>query len=311
MRFRRILRWLALPVALAFNGCSGPVDSSCPTPAVESPVNEPAGDCSMAAPTPCMRYRIELMGNPSMDPALQAKYIAKFGSACYLSEADTFDCFFKTPEKACEMGVLVPDVVGASAYDKTHPECKKADNGIDYWRQIGPNIANKMNVFYAEAKRETPLIDVNGVRTAVNGPYRDVPEPPVVKVGGDFRCPSGMFNAEGKSITQRDWLVEVNKKAHGGEIHSDLAGFTYLCDDGCGNRTICTEPLVLNETGGGPNAAQVHHEVRKTDQRSCVWGTNSNRNAVVISARLNKHLYNTYPTAAEVIQVNKVPPYTP
>jgi hypothetical protein len=94
-------------------------------------------------------------------------------------------------------------------------------------------------------------------------------------------------------------------------IHSDLAGFTYPCEDDCGKPKVCTEPLILNTTGKDPNAAQVHHEVRKTDQRGCPWGTNSNRNAVVISARLNKHLYNNYPSAAEVIQVNKVPPYAP
>lgn len=300
-----------LPVLFVWPiACGAPAASECAVTTLDPPVDEVPADCTTAVEKPCMRYRPELLGN-LMDPVIRAKYIAKLGPACYVSEADTFDCFYKTPEKACEMGIFVPDVVGAAAYDPKYPECHKADNGTDYWRQTGSDTANRFNVFFAEAPRETPLIDVNGVRTPIDGPYRDLPEPPVVKVGGDFKCASGMFKATGESMTQREWLLDVNKKAHGGEIHSDLAGFRYQCDDACGKTTTCTEPLVLNLTKGSPDAAQVHHEVRKTDRRGCLWGTNSNRNAVVISARLNKHLYNTYPTAAEVIQVNKVPPYKP
>ena len=42
-----------------------------------------------------MRYHIPLVGNPSTDVALRSKYIAAFGTACYMSEFDTFDCFYK------------------------------------------------------------------------------------------------------------------------------------------------------------------------------------------------------------------------
>jgi len=257
-----------------------------------------------------MLYRIQLLGNPKDDAALRAKYIAKFGSACYMSEANTFDCFYKDPQDACKNGVLVPDVVGAAAYDKTYPCVENKVTG-NYTRQVGSDSKNVMTVYFENAPRETPLIDVNGVPTAIHGPYRDVPEPLTVKVGGTFNCASGMLDTTGKPIRQREWLLGVNKKAHGGAIQSDLAGFTYPCDDDCGKRTTCTEPLVLTAVNGDPNAPQVHHEVRKTDQRGCPWGTNSNRNAVVISARLNKHLYNNYPSAAEVMRVNNVPPYMP
>ena len=291
--------------------CVAPVDSACPTPAVDPPVEEPAGDCSMPTVKRCKLYRIQLLGNPVDDPVLRANYIKNFGSACYMSEAGTFDCFYKDPLKACADGVLVPDVYGAAEYDKTHPACLKVPGTEDYWRQVGPDPSIKIDITFTEAPRETPLIDVNGVPTAINGPYRDVPEPPIVKVGGDFKCASGMFDAEGLSMTQREWILEVNRKAHNGVIHSDLAGFTYPCDDDCGKRTICTEPLVLKGARYKPDEPQVHHEVRLKDQRDCPWGTNSNRNAVVISGRLNRHLSNSYPSATEVLRVNNVAPYTP
>jgi hypothetical protein len=55
----------------------------------------------------------------------------------------------------------------------------------------------------------------------------------------------------------------------------------------------------------------VNHEVRRTDKRGCPWGTNANKNAAVISGKLNRALYNNYPSKEEVEQINKVPPYTP
>ena len=294
--------------ALGSTGSTGTSSSGCPISTAE-PQPEPPSDCSMPAAPPCMRYRIQLDGDV-MDPVVRAKYIAKFGSACYVSEANTFDCFYKDPQKACDDGVLVPEVIGATPHDKGYP-CLQVVGTDNYWRQTGSDPAIKIDITFAPAPRETPLIDVNGVPTAVNGPYRDVPEPPTVKVGGDFDCTSGMFNAAGKSMQQREYLLEVNKKAHGGVIQSDLAGFTYPCKDACGKPMICTEPLVLNGAQYTPNEPQVHHVVRKTDKRSCPWGTNSNRNAVVISGRLNRVLRNTYPLATEVLQVNQVPPYTP
>jgi hypothetical protein len=55
----------------------------------------------------------------------------------------------------------------------------------------------------------------------------------------------------------------------------------------------------------------VHHVIRMTDLRSCAWGSNSNKNAVVISRKLNGFLHNKYPQADEVNRVNQVPAYTP
>ncbi|TKC99770.1 hypothetical protein [Polyangium fumosum] len=59
-----------------------------------------------------------------------------------------------------------------------------------------------------------------------------------------------------------------------------------------------------------PDRAQVHHVVPMTDRRSCPWGTNSNKNAAVISRGLNQYLYNKVPPEKEVLRINQVPPYT-
>ena len=55
----------------------------------------------------------------------------------------------------------------------------------------------------------------------------------------------------------------------------------------------------------------MHHIVPMKDKRSCPWGTNSNKNAAVISRKLNLHLTNDNPSADEVAQINKVLPYAP
>ena len=76
--------------------------------------------------------------------------------------------------------------------------------------------------------------------------------------------------------------------------------------------TTCTEPLVLKATPkNDPEAVQVHHVVPRNDQRSCRWGTNSNKNAAVVSRKLNRYLTNTDPPAVEVKRLNNAEAYTP
>ncbi|MBK9266376.1 MAG: hypothetical protein IPM54_42145 [Polyangiaceae bacterium] len=259
-------------------------------------------ECSDMFIQQCKRYRIQLLGD-TMNPALRAKYKAAFGSACYVSVSNTFDCFYKDPLKACEDGVLVPDVFGAAEYDKTY-NCQQVKGTKDWWRQVGPDPAIKIDITYQDAPLETSLIDVDGVPTAINGPYRNLPEPSKVLPGKEFRC----YRIDG--VVQRERILEINKKAHGGKIHSDFAGFTWPCNEK--DKPICTEETELID--GSPDlakAVQVHHEVRAADLRGCRWGTNSNTNAVVISRKLNRFFWYKYPSKEEVDWVNKLAPYTP
>ena len=264
-------------------------------------------ECPAPIEKPCMRYRIPLFGNPSTDVALRNKYIAAFGTACYMSEANTFDCFYKEWKAACADAVKIAEVAGAAPYDKGYT-CQPVGNG-DYTLQVGPDVANKITINYQAAPRQTPLIEIDGVPAEVNGPYRNLTEPQMLGPGNDFYKKT--VDKNGKLVVQHDLILNVNRDAHGGQLHSDLAGFTYPCEED-GKSTMCTEPLVLKATPPyDPEAAQVHHVVRRKDKRCCPWGTNSNKNAAVISRKLNAYLTNNHPSADEVKQINQIPAYTP
>ncbi len=272
-----------------------------PVPPVDS-----AGQCAAEVEKPCKRLSIPLDGNPKDDPALRAKYMAAFDPACYLSEEGSFGCFYRFIKKACADAKQIGTVSGNAPYDPKY-ECQPVGNG-DYTLQIGPDSANKLFIYLVDAPRQSPLIDINGVPTAVNGPYRNLPEPQVLGPGEDFY--EDTVDKNGSKIQQKQLILTVNSDAHGGETHSDLAGFEYPCDGP--DKPLCKEPLVLQVARPyDDDAAQVHHVIRKKDQRCCAWGTNSNTNAAVISRRLNRYLYYYYPTATEVLQINQATAYSP
>ena len=209
----------------------------------------------------------------------------------------------------------IAKVYGAAPYDEGYT-CQPVGDG-DYSLQVGPDPAIKIPINYLDAPLQTSLIEVKGVPTEVNGPYRSLVEVTPIKPDKGFYCSSGQVGADGKTLDQREWILEVNRKAHGGEIHSDLAGFTWPCQDENCKPTTCTEKLVLLDPNDGktpdndPDRAQVHHVVPRKDLRGCRWGTNAYKNAAVISTRLNQHLKNKVPSIKEVDQINKVPPYSP
>jgi hypothetical protein len=261
-----------------------------------------------------MRYRIPLFGNPSIDVALRNKYIAAFGTACYMSEANTFDCFYKEKEmtskgKACTDAQMIAEVAGAAPFDKGY-ECEPVA-GTDNWSlQVGSDPANKIYITYEAAPRQTPLVEIDGVPTEVNGPYRNFPNPADLGPGNEFDRPSPVVNEKGETLNQSEWILQVNRNAHGGKIHSDLAGFKFPCKKGCPD--ICIEPDLLEDpfvpVGTKPN---VHHVVPRKDLRCCPWGTNSYKNAAVISAALNWHFTNNDPPVEEVKRLNNAKAYSP
>ncbi|MDC3959246.1 hypothetical protein [Polyangium jinanense] len=266
-------------------------------------------------PKPCMLYRIPLVGNPSTDVALRSKYIAAFGSACYMSVADTFDCFYQEWEDACADAVKIGEVSGNAPYAKDY-KCQPVGNG-DYTLQVGSDVANKITINHQAAPLQTSLIEIKSVPTEVSGPYRNLVEVTTIKPEKDFNCSSGQVGADGMTMSQRKWILQVNRKAHGGKIHSDLAGFTWPCKDENCKPTMCTENLVLLDPDDektpryDSDRAEVHHVVPMKDLRGCPWGTNAYKNAAVISRRLNQHLKNKVPPIKEVTLINNVPPYTP
>lgn len=255
-----------------------------------------------------MRYRITLLDDPTINLMVRAKYIAAFGDACYVSEANTFDCFYKEWPKACAEVVRVGEVSGNAPYDKGYT-CQPDGQG-NYWLQTGSDVANRTWVYFMEAPRQAPRIDINGVPTEVSGPYRNLVDPNQVGPGNMFDRPSGMFNNNGDPIDQQKWVLAVNRKNNGGKIRSDLAGFKFPCKKG--SPEICTEPDFLEDAidpvGTYPN---VHHVVPRQDKRCCSWGTNSYKNAAVISQKLNNHFTNDDPPEEEVNRLNNAAAYSP
>jgi hypothetical protein len=266
--------------------------------------------CQDSVEEPCMRYHIPLDGNPSTDVALRNKYIAAFGTACYMSEAGTFDCFYQKWQTACADAVKIGEVSGNAPFDKGYM-CQP-DGADNYTLQIGPDVANQIVINYQAAPRQTPLTDVNGMPTEVNGPYRNLTDPADVGPGSDFYGNSGMPDGDGGTLTQQKWILQVNRNANDGGIRSDLAGFTWDCEGADGGKTKCVEPDVLPDpldpVATKPN---VHHVVPMKDKRCCPWGTNSYKNAAVISRGLNEFLTNNDPSVEEVKQLNSAKPYPP
>ncbi len=290
----------------------GPSDSCLALP--EAPTDT-STECAEPMEDACMRYRIPLLGNPKEDVALRSKYLAAFGSACYVSEAGTFDCFYKTWQDACADAVKIAEVFGAAPYDKGYT-CQPDGEG-NYTLQVGPDPAIKIPINYQPAPLQSSLIEIKSIPTEVSSPYRNLVEVTTIKPDKGFECSSGQVGSDGTTLSQREWILQVNRKKHKGEIHSDLAGFTWPCEDENCKPTICTEKLVLkdpadrNTPKNDPDRAQVHHVVPRSDLRGCAWGTNAYKNAAVISRKLNRFLWYNYPPEKEVTQINNVPPYTP
>ncbi len=274
-------------------------------------------ECSASIEEPCLRYHIPLVGNPSTDVALRSKYIAAFGTTCYMSEVDTFDCFYQKWQAACADAVKIGEVSGNAPYDKGYTG-QPVGNG-DYTLQIGSDVANKITINYQAAPRQTPLTEIGGVPTEVSGPYRNLVEMTAIEPGKNFEDNSGMVGADGGFLRQRQWVLAVNRKKNGGKIRSDLAGFTWSCKGADGGLTTCEELDELIDPDPEkqtppiyPGAvAQVHHVVPMKDKRCCSWGTNSYKNAAVISRELNAHFTNNNPSEEEVKKLNSATAYAP
>jgi len=240
---------------------------------------------------------------------LRKKYKAALGSACYVSAANTFDCFYETPQKACQEVLSVPKAFGAAPYED-HPETCQQIPGTENWSlQTGPDPANVTYMFYEDPPLQHPLIWVDGVPTLeVNGPYRNLPEPSTVKVGGRFDC----YSIDG--LKQNKRILQMNRKKNGGVIRSDLPGYVHPCTRG--SSMMCTEKTELKDPETTPNVAdedraEVDHVASKRDPRGCEWGTNSNKNAAVISAKLNIYFSNKDRPKEVVDTINAIPTYTP
>jgi hypothetical protein len=208
-------------------------------------------------------------------------------------------------------------VYGAAPYDKGYT-CQPVAGTDDYTLQVGPDVANVITINYQAAPRQTPLTDIDGVPTEVNGPYQNLTDPNDVGPGNPFNSNSGMPDGDGGVLNQQEWVLQVNRNANDGGVRSDLAGFTWPCKGADGGPSTCSEPDILEDPKSknkspfyADTGAQVHHVVPMKDKRCCPWGTNSYKNAAVISGKLNRYFTNNDPPPDEVKQLNVAQAYTP
>jgi hypothetical protein len=257
-----------------------------------------------------------LFGNANVLGCGLFGFLYAIRSARFLGDLAGAEDLHPKPKAACADAVNMAEVYGAAPFDKGHP-CQPipgteddAGNG-DYSLQTGPDVAQYITIYYQNAPRQTPLTEVDGVPMEVNGPYRNLTDPADIGSGDDFDLNSGMPDGDGGFLIQKKWILQVNRNAHNGVVHSDLAGFEWHCDKS-DSSIICTEPLVLPDPEDPASTyPQVHHVVPRRDLRCCPWGTNSYKNAAVISAKLNQFLSNNNPPADEVKQLNNATPYPP
>lgn len=309
---KKILVTLALVASLAVTArVSSPVRSA------RAGITLPADlSCVINPDAPCLRYNIALLGNPTSNVTLRNKYKAAFGDACYMTDSPTssFVCYFKLATDACAAELKVATIFGAVPYQDFG--CTRVSNDPmssvynDYRLQVGPDSALNIYIPYQKAPRQTPLVTNGATQLAVSGPYRNLPEPTTMGPGHAFNC--AVVDNNGTPVEQRLRILEVNSNNNGGAIHSDLAGYTWICGWNGLVAINCTEPLELEDPFDPVSTKpQVHHVVPMKDKRGCSWGTNSNSNAAVISQKLNAYLSNKNPPLHEVLLLNAKPAYVP
>lgn len=132
-------------------------------------------------------------------------------------------------------------------------------------------------------------------------------------VSGPYRLHSDSYEACGSNYTQtfkgmyftsdqRRQIREINLNSplnQTGKLRSDFTGFCWpkkpntQCTETFQGSNICKEqPELVTFPFSAPNAAQVHHIMPRTDPRRCACGTNSIRNAALISRSLNIYFSN-------------------
>ncbi len=134
----------------------------------------------------------------------------------------------------------------------------------------------------------------------VNGPYRQCPDS-FTLCGTKY---TEAINGFDFTSTQKKTIKKANW-AKNGKLKSDLAGYRYTY-----NGVSYVEPEFLDESPNkNANSPEIHHVLPKKDRQGCNCGSNSMKNAAVISHRLNQYFLNNKRETAEVQMINSKEPY--
>ena len=252
-------------------------------------------------------------GIRASDVALRNKYIAAFGIACYMSEVSTFDCFYKKWQAACADAVKIGEVSGNAPYDKGYT-CQPVGSTATTRCRSARMSRTRSTINYQAAPRQTPLIEVNGMPTEVNGPYRNLTEPADVGPGHD------VLQQQRHRRRRRRFPHPERVDPPGQPQRDTTARFTPIsrASRGLVRRTavrrrassrtfleIRRTPPVTRSRAGAPRRAHegqaplpVGHELEQER------GGHLARSSTV-------YLTNNDPPAEEVMQLNNAPAYTP
>lgn len=277
------------------------------------------------AEKPCKGYRLP----ETFNQAKVNKYAEKYWRQCNYNRnydpADpttkvpgNFRCIFQSAILACSAYVKVQNEIGGlpgmpwiptaikiqgstTGDMKCHycwqGETKDATNfdGKKYCSANGGFIIGLEDPALFSVYPDVPYFCAN---IGINGPYQNIPD--------DFSACGQMYTqgVSGANFTEtqkvniralnRTHFTSIGQNTGPSQNRSDLAGFCFSKPpSGCaptidnGNGT-CTEPSTALQA----NQVQVHHIVPRKAGTSCPCGTNSPKNAAVISAKLNSYFSN-------------------
>lgn len=286
-------------------------------------------------------------GNPNDKSLL----IQNYPDACADGIDGVFRCYFKTGKEACiaNAKIIENDGLASSKFCACGQAAGTNNFGCGYCDEDqecnqngtflsgnncpdGTGVTGYHNIGLVDPIPTGAYHSYCGIE--VNGPYSNLANPDgtetyVLCGTTQTQAYPGLEFAE----EQKNQIKNVNSASNGGMLKSDLAGFCYPKPP---NKPCiqphptkpgkCVEPVFLpgkydlRASRFDENALNVHHVVPARDRRGlkCPCGKNSVKNAVVISAQLNRYFLNYNRTGflfdcdsgmTEIEKVNSLPKY--
>jgi hypothetical protein len=224
---------------------------------------------------------------------LRNKYLSDFSNNCLLSSGNgLLYCYWPDDDGACLGGVSERKWQGAPGTYTPFPAepTNTAGTSSCGYKVKNPrgdvfNFPNEFDVYY------DPVIDQPSEpycqTTEVQGPYRGCADGNV-QPGGNF------------STDQRNKILGLNA-ARGKK--SDLAGVTI------GGYTETLADLWDDDQRADSIVRKIHYIIPQKDRQTCDCGTNSYKNAIVISKELSERLGNKPPPPAFLEAVSRARKY--
>jgi|GEM_PF-6665719 len=215
-----------------------------------------------------------------------SKYLSTYPNNCNNSYNNILRCYWLTPQDACKAAVKEREWEGPQGVKFTFLEPTKV-NDSHYKCNYKRSDLTSPSLGEIDTEKENVAQQPSEPFCTVSGPYRQCSDIGSVQPGGSF------------DKRQKEKIMEMNEKSNGGK--SDLAG-----------KTIAgyTEPSTpLDDYFPSDNSREIYQFIPPKDRQTCNCGTNSYKNAIVISNKLKKILANKPPPPELLEAVKKIKPY--